>query len=371
MQPSQFARMLRSLYVNVPVPAFYRDVAALVRERYFPLIVTTNFDTLLEQALAQTGVRSSDYKITTIGTRTFDAILPSEEPLTHIVKLHGDLAQDTAYVSPEQIDDALRTSRQWIKSDLVGDIIMVAHVVDNADPINKWLAHGAQRELWWVSQESPPPQATAWASVLRVIDGDLGRTGVFLSQLALRLLSAPDSTANDPAEDLPSVESLLASPRERPILGDETLEREIFRNQSLLYSLDQATSPRERNPDVQAQIVHQKRVIVKLEDRARARPDTQQRVLQALGSVLNSVANGATIGKGAIEVVEYIRQQQDTLKQEFDKPKPNQIVVSAALGATLAVADRMLTEFGPEVISPDDVRRLAAFIPSAAGKVVL
>jgi hypothetical protein len=59
------------------------------------------------------------------------------------------------------------------------------------------------------------------------------------------------------------------------------------------------------------------------------------------------------------------------LEAEFHKAAPNQILVSALLGATLTVADRIMTEFGRQVVDPDDVKQLAALAPTAASKVVL
>jgi hypothetical protein len=70
---------------KLPTPA-HRAIAALVSKGYIRVIVTTNFDRLMEQALADTGVQA-----TVISTP--DAIVGAM-PITHsactIIKLHGD-----------------------------------------------------------------------------------------------------------------------------------------------------------------------------------------------------------------------------------------------------------------------------------------
>src|SRR5262245_102028 len=277
----QFGRMLRQLYANVPVPSFYQDLALLIRESYFPLVVTMNFDTLLEQAVAAAGVRETQYKITTFGRggRSSSPVEASTPPLTHLVKLHGDLAQDIAYLNPDEIEDALSSSKQWIKQVLAGDIIMVAHEMGSDPIIDQWLAHTPQRELWWVN-DSPPPdmqRVSFWTSQpLKEITGDLGKPNVFFSQLALRILRAPEVPT--PEEFMaPEARPLEAQPPEAALA--QTLQVEILRNQAVLYNLDQDRSATQENPQLQAQIQYQKRRVSRLEDRYRSLPEVRPLVL--------------------------------------------------------------------------------------------
>ena len=378
----QFVRMLRSLYARVPVPTFYQDLAPLVREGYFPLIITTNFDTLLEQALAHVGLRSSEYRVTTFGTRRMSsgAGVSSRTPMpggpiTHLVKLHGDLAQDTAHVTPDEIEQALGSSRQWIKADLRGDMIMVGHVLSE-DPIDRWLGHTPDRELWWVNTDEPGDtdrsRIESWARELYWITGELGRPAVFLTQLALRL-RAPDvgAVAQQPrAMNAPEPAPVAAEPADSIA---ETLNREILRSQSVLYNLNQERTAGERPPQVEAQIRYQKRQIVRLEDRVRSLPEVKRQTLATVGQIVESVrqARGAADAARLDPLASYLEGQLQALTSELGKEAPNQILVSATLCSTLAAADRLLTEFGSEVVRPDDVKRLAALVPAAAGKVVL
>jgi hypothetical protein len=374
----QFGRMLHQLYANVPVPSFYQDLALLIREHYFPLVVTMNFDTLLEQALAAVGVRNTQYKITTFGRgRSSSPVEALDSPLTHLVKLHGDLAQDIAHLTLDQIEGALSSSRQWIKQDLAGDIIMIAHETGSDPIIDRWLAHNPQRELWWVNELPPADmqRVTSWTSQpLHEISGDFGKPNVFFSQLALRILRAPE---------VPSSEALvLPKPQPPEAALAQTLQVEILRNQAVLYNLDQDRSATQENPQLQAQIQYQKRRMSRLEDRYRSLPEVQPLVLDTMKSVADRIRTASNLPRrqGSAEepadytferLAAYVDQQAEAVEKEIGTPKPNQLVISASLSATLAVADRLHTEYGDDVINAEDIKQLAAFAPSVAGKVVL
>jgi hypothetical protein len=58
----------------------------------------------------------------------------------------------------------------------------------------------------------------------------------------------------------------------------------------------------------------------------------------------------------------FLRSQVNTVKKEYRTPTPNQHVVSAAIGATLLMAERL----GASVVQPELVRELAALAPMGA-----
>jgi hypothetical protein len=365
LSPASMGRMLRSLHAQVAVPSFYQHLAQLIREGYFPLILTMNFDTLLEQALTNAGVRSTDYRITTFGaSRISSSNEPySEKPncLTHIVKLHGDLAQDIAQVTPDQIEEALNASRRWIKSDLKGDIIVVDHVLSD-DPIDRWLGHSPGRELWWVAQHPPtdPAKVQSWTEErVNEITGELGRPQVFFQQLGFRLSGMPD---------VATLETIGI-----PHIAD-SLRNEIVRNQSELFSLDQESASGERPQQVQRQIDYHKQEITKLEDKFRALPDVQPQVLEYVRRIADRLDNhGPRVldSSTLASLSGFVNSNVKALELELGKETPNQILVSAVLGGTLTFADKLLTEYGPTLVDPADLKHLAALAPTAAFKVVL
>jgi hypothetical protein len=381
----QFARMLRQLYANLPVPAFYQDLALLIREQYFPLVVTMNFDTLLEQALAAVGVGAAQYKVTTFGRgRTSTPVESDAAPLTHLVKLHGDLAQDIAHVNPGDIENALMSSKKWIKSDLAGDMVMVEHDVGRDAIIDRWLAHAPDRELWWVSESttSDLTRVQAWsARPIREITGEIGRPNVFFPQLALRMYRSA-------GDDEPVLESFRSAPA-LPQPGEtalqpgaaQALQVEIRRNQAVLNNLDQNRLAAQESPQLSAQIQYQKRRMWHLEDRLRSLPEVQPLALDCVRTIAQSIRNappptsylpadeGADLALEAI--ASYVDRQADAVAKELESQKPNQVVIAASLSATLAVADRLRAEYGDAVIDAGQFKQLADLVPTAAGKVVV
>ena len=379
LSPASLGRMLRSLHAQVAVPSFYQHLAQLIREGYFPLILTMNFDTLLEQALTNAGVRSTDYRVTTFGSRRIsspsDSSNDSSAALTHIVKLHGDLAQDIAQVTPEQIEEALRSSRLWVKSDLKGDIVMVEHILSD-DPIDRWLGHSPGRELWWVAQQPPadPAKVGSWTvEPLNEITGDLGRPQVFFQQLGFRLTGSGETPWGDPAYSPHELLESIVAPLPPPPPMADTLRNEILRNQSQLFNLDQESFAGERPPQAQRQIDYHKRAITRLEDRIRTLPDVKPHVLEYVRRIGDRLRTQGpdVLDSGTLASMErFVDTHLQTLETELVKDSPNQILVSAALGAALTLADRLLTEYGSRLLEPNDVKQLASLVPTAASKVV-
>jgi hypothetical protein len=250
-------------------------------------------------------------------------------------------------------------------------------------PVDGWLAHAPDRELWWISADDEPPPAAvgAWSNEVHELTGDLGRPQIFFQQLALRLLRAPEaSEAGTPTGDsaralnvgLESMRQMGAANDESDSLVD-TLQREILRSQSMLMSLSQEGLPGARSPETQAQIQYQKKRLSALEDRLRLLPDVKPRVLELVDRILTSIrgVDSSTIASsGLAGVAAYVERETDTLKRELGTDTPNQPIVSASLGATLTIADRLYTEFGESIVKASDLRALAALVPTSSGRVV-
>jgi hypothetical protein len=299
-------------------------------------------------------------------------------PLTHLIKLHGDLSQDIAHLDPQEIENALSPSRNWIKAEFAGDIIMVAHEPGSDQLVDRWLAHMPQRELWWVNENPPDSRAASWSSQPpHEIVGDVGRPNLFFSQLALRLLQEP-ADLESAGRGLES-RRLVEDPDDSGLM--QTLQVEIRRNQAVLYNLDQERSPSQENPQLQAQIQYQKRRMSRLEDRLRGLPEVQNSVLEAVKTVAERIRSATLPARSDAaddpvpytleSVADFVDLQADAVAKELASAKPNQLVISASLSATLSVADRLRTEYGDGVIKLDDIKQLASLAPTAAGKVVL
>jgi hypothetical protein len=305
-------------------------------------------------------------------------------PLTHIIKLHGDLAQDSAFLTPGEIDEALSVSRQWIKADLSGDLIMVGHAPGEA-PVDSWLAQARRRELWWVTPDDAeaPPVVGTWSDDVHVVAGDLGRPQIFFQQIALRLLRAAEASevgappsgygAESVDDGLESVSRSIGVTYREPDSLVDTLQREILRSQSVLSSLAQEGLPGTRSPEAQAQIQYEKKRLSNLADRVRLLPEVKPRVLELVDRILDRIRGAdpsSTTPSGLDGVVAYVEREAETLKRELGTDAPNRFIVSASLGATLTVADRLNTEYGELVVTAEDLRALVALVPTAGGRLV-
>ncbi|HXH94793.1 MAG TPA: SIR2 family protein [Thermoanaerobaculia bacterium] len=382
MKKEQVARMMQMIFASIPVPSFYQQLAQLVRERFFPLIITTNYDTLLEQALDSVGFRAFDYRVT-----TFDGVTPIStstgggSELVHIVKLHGDLARQVIHFTPEAVDSALRSSRQFVKSELRGDLIMVGFSFGD-EAINSWLSHSPSREVWWVAPKPPdnPQVVSSWAQEWHEISGTFGNPSIFFAQLSLRLLRLTQFRVRGQERSIsqtPDDESFSAALPQAPAeLGlADTLQGEIRRAQNVLYALEQSAPVGLRPSDVQAQIAYQKKQMSVLEEKMWSLEDVKPAVIEVVTEIRDDIlkadldqSNNFHIGDS---LRKYLFEQVDTVSHEMTKEKPDRFLVSASLSATLALADRVTTDYGSSIIRPNNLRRLAEFAPLAAGRVIV
>ena len=144
--------------------------------------------------------------------------------------------------------------------------------------------------------------------------------------------------------------------------------------------LDQDRSATQENPQLQAQIQYGSAGCRGWRigpDPARGPP----LILKTVRSIARRIREASTqtrrqVSAGPADytfdsVAAYVDQQAQTVEKEIGAAKPNQLLISASLSATLAVADRLHTEFGDDVINAEDIKQLVALVPSTAGKVVL
>jgi len=392
MSAGHVFRLFQKHYANTPVPLFYQDLALLIKNKFFSRILTTNFDTLLEQALSGAGlVRDVDFEVINFGltsrpdemsvarTTAYDASPDRVQEPISIVKLHGDLAEGQLMITPPQIEQALKSRRSETKQELRGDMVMVDYKFETP-LLHHWLNSYRKRELWWVSAE-PERQndIQSWGEDIAYIDGELGKPQEFFSQLALRLLRLPalqsqrqasdfslQREMNQSAEPAPAIELL---PEDETVLAED-LRGQIRRVQASLYSLEQKASPDERPASLQAQIDYQKQQIVVLEDRLRSLSSSKPRLLELLetftASLQVALDDPNTEQLVSDATVKFLRNQYYAVKEQYSTSTPNQQIISAAVGAAAILAERLYVELGSDVVKPEEVRDLASFVPTMA-----
>ncbi len=372
-------RLLQRFYISVPVPLFYQDLAVLTKAGYFSHILTTNIDTLLEQAFNAAGLRqTSDYQVISLGgglssnisqqqVSTMPPPSMSDSPIK-VIKLHGDLAQQQGILTPDEIEAALEPQGRFLKGEIKGDMVMVGYEFE-CEPIHRWITKTTGSELWWVNPSHPDSARISPFEVARkvmYIEGTNATPEVFFGQLALMLLRLPvlesmNISFTNYTEIPDPATSTIGSMPGGSLMSDDEIENEYLRSQirrcqEVLHSLEQAAGAGETNLQLQAQIEYQKRQITDLEDQFRDLSSSRPQVVELMGQIIN-YAQLASIDPGTMS---FLQSQINAVREEFGKTQPNQHIVSASIDATVVVADRL----GSKAVKPELVRELASFAPS-------
>lgn len=397
MSPGVIYNTLRSLFTDLPVPLFYQDLALLVQAGYFNRIITTNFDTLLEQALDGAGLQAGfDYFVTSLGAKSESGDELSSDPeasveamqLTshlrepvHIIKLHGDLAHGQINLSPGRLQQALRKHRRFVSSELKGDMVIVGYKFENAK-VNDWLGSTAnsRSRLWWVNHEDGHDRVVGWAPQVAFIAGDMARPEMFFSQLVLRLLRQPAlATLGKSFKDYAKsfgidVDFDVEEPAKEPeSQGEEALTvlelRDVIKRlQTVLFTQEQAASSGDPPLNVQAQIRYQKRQIARFEDKLRAQPECRKRILELVDQINSAAANVPEINQ---QTLSYLEKQAYEVRFQYQTPAPNQQTISAAISVIVLLSERLRFEISDTAVPIDDVRELATYVPSLTGRGVI
>lgn len=133
----------------------YQSLAALLAENYFDLVLSTNFDPLLEDALAHARLWRKDYMLLVNGIvrpDRLDLILKEPSPRVKIIKLHGDLFHRYMAWTPEEMDAFIDDIRPRLKKALLGrDIIIVGYSLgDRAIRDLVLKAGGPDSTIWYL-----------------------------------------------------------------------------------------------------------------------------------------------------------------------------------------------------------------------------
>jgi hypothetical protein len=178
----------RTAGVKVPRPA-HHALAGLARAGCLRLILTTNFDRLIESALLTAGI-----PIRVLATPDEMALaLPLAAHAVTVVKLHGDWMA----IRPKVLSREPRTYADQHLNDLLRRVFADHHVIvcgwsgewDIA--LRAALADGPlHRSLYWAAVREPGPAATAVLAARRGLLIRIPSADEFLPELATRALSA-------------------------------------------------------------------------------------------------------------------------------------------------------------------------------------
>jgi hypothetical protein len=237
--------------------AGYHALAQLAKEGYFDVIFSTNYDTFVEDAFADAGLRSRDFMVLINGQDAEEGIIKAlsySQPRIKLVKLHGDLGARVFAFTPEEIFQFSEKIERVLTDYLSRDVIINGHGMRD-DDINRCLrAKGGS--LWYVNP-SAPTASDFIGRAMRVrkgttIEGEDGYFDHFFCALRDELVGAPpaeiavSSAAPAVTTPEPTVEPATPPP---PIstpapalyltMSDEALETEFTKLKGQVFDLEQ------------------------------------------------------------------------------------------------------------------------------------
>jgi hypothetical protein len=146
--------ILKKYFSEAELSPGYRLLAKLVKKGFFDIVLTTNLDPFVEEALARQKVDTIDVLVCgeRSGAETID--LPaSGKSQVRVVKLHGDVEARSFAFTPNEITVFGSDSERVLRHYLGRDVIIIGHGPRDYD-INRAI----EREggsIWYVGQ-SPP-----------------------------------------------------------------------------------------------------------------------------------------------------------------------------------------------------------------------
>lgn len=150
----------------------YRALASLCATAYFDLILTTNFDPLMDDALAAARLWRKDYLLlvnTVIRNDWLKQLLPARQPRVKVVKLHGDLFHRAMAWTVKEMD-AFLADISPVLGDAVKqrDVLVVGHSL--RDRRIRDLVMKNARTIWFTHPDKPPDHLKADKRIRAVID---------------------------------------------------------------------------------------------------------------------------------------------------------------------------------------------------------
>lgn len=186
--------ILRDLVEGRSPSKGYQSLAELIRVGYFDVVLSTNFDPLLEDAITGVPMRRRDYVFLVHGVMEPEFIadhLDNRVPRVKVLKLHRDLFYRKFYYTGEEIGEFPPLISRALEIYLNHrDVLVVGHSMRDTD-INRCLTEKGS-SIWYVGP-SPPSGEIAQFMKLRksehnVVSGNRGYFDAFFTQLRAALL---------------------------------------------------------------------------------------------------------------------------------------------------------------------------------------
>jgi hypothetical protein len=153
---------LQSLDPGAVTPG-YRALADLCAARFFDLVLTANFDPLLDDALASANLKRRHYVLLINGVirpERMNLLLSQPEPRLKIIKLHGDLFYRQMAWTAAEMDDYLESIWPQLSTAVAGrDFLTVGYSLKDARILS--LVLGAGGKVWFTNYSEYPDHLSA------------------------------------------------------------------------------------------------------------------------------------------------------------------------------------------------------------------
>ncbi len=220
----RYVRLAEFLQTRVPaeITPGYHALAALLEEDYFDLVLSTNMDPLLEDALADARLWRKDYLLLVNGIirpEKLKPILKGRSPRLKILKLHGDLFHRTmawTLAEMEAFDGEIKPYLEKVLDQR--DMVIVGYSM-NDKPIRELVAgRDADTAIWYLHPTKVPESLQKDERVRAVIGEECKFEQLFTalaSQLGARVATQAQAVLSAAAEETRpvqrTIDDLLAS----------------------------------------------------------------------------------------------------------------------------------------------------------------
>jgi hypothetical protein len=191
-ETERYTRLQAFFQEPYPSPG-YRYLAKLVKAGYFDVILSTNFDFLLENAFTEVGLKAEDVEVLVNGRESEAYILKALErrtPRIKLLKLHGDLKARNMAFTPEEIFEFSQKVERVLAKYLNGDVVIIGHEMRD-DDINRCIRKDGGA-IWYIHPEKPEVDSFIWRAMQvrpsRAISGEPAQFDRFCETLYKELI---------------------------------------------------------------------------------------------------------------------------------------------------------------------------------------
>ncbi len=209
------ARFLQSQQAAEVTPG-YHALAALCADNYFDVVLTTNLDPLLDDALADANLWRKDYLVLVNGvirTEWLGILATAPSPRVKVIKLHGDLFYRCMAWTVTEMEGMVGTVRNEILTVLQGrDLLVVGHGL--RDKLIRELVLSCDGSIWFTHPEKVPSFLARKKQVRSIIGSDCTFERLFAglaSALTTEATAVESARAVVEASGAQTMDDLMAS----------------------------------------------------------------------------------------------------------------------------------------------------------------